>query len=167
MKLLTAAVLLATSAAALVAPVPHHPKTRAAHPPKAEAARKADESQPAKPFFEPSETRSTGTVVVGGQPIAYDAVAGTLVVHSKDWEDTDALDADADKADKDKSGPKPEASMYYTAYFKQAAPAANRPITFLFNGGPGSSSIWLHMGAFGPVRVVTADAPHHTHPAPY
>jgi len=165
MKLLTAAVLLATSAAALAAPVSHHPKTRAAHPPKAEAARKADESQPAKPFFEPSETRSTGTVVVGGQPIAYDAVAGTLVVHSKDWEDTDALDAD--KADKDKSGPKPEASMYYTAYFKQGAPAANRPITFLFNGGPGSSSIWLHMGAFGPVRVVTADAPHHTHPAPY
>ena len=165
MKLLTAAALLATSVAAFAAPVSHHPKTRAAHPPKAEAARKADESQPAKPFFEPSETRSTGTVVVGGQPIAYDAVAGTLVVHSKDWEDTDALDADADKADKDKSGPKPEASMYYTAYFKQGAPAANRPITFLFNGGPGSSTVWLRMGAFGPVRVVTADTRHT--PAPY
>jgi carboxypeptidase C (cathepsin A) len=33
----------------------------------------------------------------------------------------------------------------------------NRPITFLFNGGPGSSSVWLHMGAFGPKRVITAD----------
>ena len=105
--------------------------------------------------------RSTGSVTVGGQPIAYDAVAGTLVVHAKDWSDTDALDADADKsADKDKNGPKPEASMFYTAYFKQGAPSASRPITFLFNGGPGSSTVWLHMGAFGPVRVVTADSRH-------
>ena len=82
--------------------------------------------------------RSTGSVTVGGQPIAYDAVAGTLVVHAKDWSDTDALDADADKsADKDKAGPKPEASMFYTAYFRQGVPSAIRPITFLFNGGPG------------------------------
>ena len=98
--------------------------------------------------------RSTGTVTVGGQPIAFDAVAGTLVVHAKDWDDTDALEADADKStDKDKNEPKPEASMFYTAYFKQGAPAASRPITFLFNGGPGSSTVWLRMGAFGPVRV--------------
>jgi carboxypeptidase C (cathepsin A) len=55
--------------------------------------------------------------------------------------------------------------MYFTAYFKQGAPAATRPITFLFNGGPGSSSVWLHMGAFGPVRVVTVDARHT--PGPY
>ena len=46
--------------------------------------------------------------------------------------------------------------MFYTAYFKQGVPAATRPITFLFNGGPGSSTVWLRMGAFGPVRVVTA-----------
>ena len=43
--------------------------------------------------------------------------------------------------------------MFYAAYFRDGAPAANRPITFLFNGGPGSSTVWLHMGAFGPVRV--------------
>ena len=55
--------------------------------------------------------------------------------------------------------------MFYTAYFKQGAPAAGRPITFLFNGGPGSSTVWLRMGAFGPVRVVTADTRHT--PAPY
>ena len=54
---------------------------------------------------------------------------------------------DEDKDDK----PKAEASMFYTAYFRNGAPAANRPITFLFNGGPGSSTVWLHMGAFGPV----------------
>src|SRR4029079_8972675 len=44
-------------------------------------------------------------------------------------------------------------------------PSATRPITFLFNGGPGSSTVWLRMGAFGPVRVVTANTKHT--PAPY
>src|SRR6185503_12080020 len=106
------------------------------HPPRTEAtARKSAEEDSANTFFKSSEVRSTGTVTVGGQPIAYDAVAGTLVVHDKDWEDTDAAEADADKSDKDKNTPKPEASMFYTAYFKQGAPAAGRPITFLFNGG--------------------------------
>jgi carboxypeptidase C (cathepsin A) len=167
---------LLLAAAAMIAPAPalsaaatpaHHAKAKAARPPKAEGAadKKTDSSQPAKEFFKPSEVRSTGTVIVGGQPIAYDSIAGTLVVHAKGWEDTDALDADQ-AGDKDKSGPKPEASMYYVAYFKQGAPSATRPITFLFNGGPGSSSIWLHMGAFGPVRVVTTDAKHNP-PAPY
>lgn len=56
--------------------------------------------------------------------------------------------------------------MFYTAYFKSGAPANGRPITFIFNGGPGSSSIWLHMGAFGPVRVLTSDHGH-TPAAPY
>ena len=56
--------------------------------------------------------------------------------------------------------------MFYAAYFKSGVPSARRPITFLFNGGPGSSSVWLHMGAFGPRRVVTADDAH-TPAAPY
>jgi carboxypeptidase C (cathepsin A) len=160
--LLAAAAIVATSSGA--AP-PTRAKLQAKHPPRAEAATKADTATPAKGFFHPSETRSTGSVIVGGQPIAFDAVAGTLVVHAKDWSDTDALEAAADKPDKDKDGPKPEASMFYTAYFKQGSPAAGRPITFLFNGGPGSSTGWLRMGAFGPVRVVTADTRHT--PAPY
>jgi carboxypeptidase C (cathepsin A) len=164
-------ILLATAAliVSAVAPAaPHRSKPHATHPPRTEAsaAKTSAEAKTAKELFKPNEVRSTGTVLVAGQPVAYDAVAGTLVVHPKDWSDTDALDADTDKSDKDKSGPKPEASMFYTAYFKQGAPAAGRPITFLFNGGPGSSTIWLHMGAFGPVRVVTADA-RHNGPAPY
>jgi carboxypeptidase C (cathepsin A) len=130
-------------------------------------AEKASGAKAPQAYFHPNEMRSVGTVTIGGQPIAYDAIAGTLVVHPKGWEDTDQVEADADTStDKGKSGPKPEASMYYTAYFKQGAPAAGRPITFLFNGGPGSSSIWLHMGAFGPVRVVTIDT-RHTPGAPY
>jgi carboxypeptidase C (cathepsin A) len=171
MKLALLPILLATTSLAIAAPEARTAKRHVAHPPKAEATSKPkpDAKPPLKEFFHPGETRSTGTVTVGGQPIAYDAVAGTLVVHAKEWEDTDAVEADADAdkpADKDKNAPKPEASMFYTAYFKQGAPAAGRPITFLFNGGPGSSSIWLHMGAFGPVRVQTVDA-RHSPPAPY
>jgi carboxypeptidase C (cathepsin A) len=160
--LLTAAALLTGPCAATAAP----PKT----PAKVAAKASTADKEP-KVFFHPAETRSSGTVIVGGQPIAYDAVAGTLVVHAKDWEDTDATEAAASgssKSDdqKDKPKPKPEASMFYTAYFKQGAPASGRPITFLFNGGPGSSTIWLHMGAFGPVRVQTTDRRHNP-PAPY
>src|SRR5690349_9685811 len=111
-----AAGMLVSSATA--APVSHH-----ARPPRTEgaAAKKSDTAEPAKGSFKPSEVHSTGTVTAGGQPIAYDAYAGTLVVHAKDWSDTDALEADADKSDKDKDKktPKPEASMFYTAYFKQ------------------------------------------------
>ena len=154
LPLLAAALLLCTAA---VAP---HLKPPAKHPPRTAAAAKPEPAPPVRQFFKPDEVRSTGTLTLGGQPIAYDAVAGTLIVHAKDWQDTDAVEADADKADKDKNQPKPEASMFYTAYFQQGAPAGSRPITFLFNGGPGSSTVWLRMGAFGPVRVLTADSRH-------
>ena len=172
MKILLAGLLAATAfpAVAQQAPASSHHKVRATRPPKTEgsAETKPDSNRQQRAYFEPSEVRSSGAVTVGGQPIAYDAIAGTLVVHAKDWQDTDSLDADEDsgKSDSKSKGPKPEASMFYAAYFKQGAPAPGRPITFLFNGGPGSSSIWLHMGAFGPVRVVTADA-RHTPGAPY
>jgi carboxypeptidase C (cathepsin A) len=173
MKFPLAATLLALSSLALAAPVSRPGKAHATQPPKAEAAsdRKGSAAQPDKEYFKPGEVRSSGTVIVRGQPIAYDAVAGTLVVHAKEWEDADALEADSDEgsgdkaADKSKAGPKPEASMFYTAYFKQGEPGVTRPITFMFNGGPGSSSVWLRMGAFGPVRVVTIDTRHT--PSPY
>lgn len=162
--LVGAAVLLIPNAAAAAAH--HKTKVQAAHPPKAQGSNKAEPSAPAKEFFHPSEVRSTGTVTVGGQAIAYDAIAGTFVVHAKEWTDTDQTEADAEPSpDKSKNAPKPEASMFYTAYFAQGVPAGTRPITFLFNGGPGSSTVWLRMGAFSPVRVVTA-AGRHT-PAPY
>ncbi len=163
--------ILLTASALIAATVSSHP----AHPPRMSTAttnRKTDGGRLSRVFFHPTETRSTGTVIVGGQQIGYDAIAGTLVVHAKEWEDTDQVEADADSSsdkpseDKDKNAPKPEASMFFTAYFKQGTPNPDRPITFLFNGGPGSSSIWLHMGAFGPVKVQTADA-RHTSPAPY
>jgi len=86
------------------------------------------------------------TVVIGGSPIAYTATAGTLIVRNEKDE--------------------PYASIGYVAYVRKTAGAAPRPVTFAYNGGPGSSSIWLHMGALGPRRVVTTDAAA-TPPAPY
>jgi carboxypeptidase C (cathepsin A) len=47
-----------------------------------------------------------------------------------------------------------EAEMFYVAYTLDGQDAAKRPLTFAFNGGPGSASIWLHMGALGPRKVV-------------
>jgi carboxypeptidase C (cathepsin A) len=55
-------------------------------------------------------------------------------------------------------GHKPKAEVFLTAYTLDDADAADRPVTFAFNGGPGSSSIWLHLGLLGPRRVVSGDA---------
>lgn len=110
--------------------------------------------------FTPELQASKGSVTVSGKRLDYDAYAGTLVVHLKGYDD---VPQNADKDDK--IGPA-EASMFYAAYFKSGVPNGRRPITFLFNGGPGSSSLWLHMGAFGPRRVVTLDDAH-TPAAPY
>jgi len=157
--------------AAFLAAQPAPPATPTTEPPRAESVKPAKTdskaAEPEKPLFQPTEVKTAGSVTVRGKRIAYRSVAGTLVVHSKGWEDTDALEAAAKKSDdKDKDeGPKAEASMFYAAYFRDGAPTAGRPITFLFNGGPGSSSLWLHMGAFGPVRVQALDERHT--PAPY
>ena len=120
-------------------------------------------------LFHSEHADSNGTVSVEGQAIAYHAVAGTLIVHPKGWDDAAAREktgTDAAKALDDKANPDAEASIFYVAYFKKGVFSADRPITFLYNGGPGSSTVWLHMGAFGPRRVVTADDSH-TPAAPY
>ena len=97
--------------------------------------------------FKPEQVASKGSVTVGGHVIDYDAYAGTIIVHPKGWNDVPESSDDAGKK------PQAEASMFYVAYFKTGEKAAARPLTFLYNGGPGSSTIWLHMGAFGPRRV--------------
>jgi carboxypeptidase C (cathepsin A) len=71
---------------------------------------------------------------VNGQALRYTATAGRLPI-------------------KDPTG-KIEAEMFFVAYTLDGAEASRRPLTFAFNGGPGSASIWLHMGALGPRRVV-------------
>ena len=130
----------------------------------ADAADKS-EAAPKAPHFKPQQKGSDGSVTIRGQKIDYHAVAGTLVVHPADWDDSDPDNA-SETARPDAKNPDAEASMFYVAYFKKGAAAEHRPITFLYNGGPGSATVWLHMGAFGPQRVVTADATH-TDAAPY
>jgi carboxypeptidase C (cathepsin A) len=86
---------------------------------------------------------SKGTAKVDGKSIAYTATAGTLTI-------------------RDAQG-KPTASMFYTAY---TAPGKHRPVTFFYNGGPGSASLWLRMGSFAPEHVRTGN-PEAVRPAPY
>lgn len=93
----------------------------------------------------PHATTTRGEVTVDGHPIRYTAHAGTLIL--------------------DDAEGRPTGAMFYVAYFKDGADA-RRPLAFLYNGGPGASSAPLHVGAFGPMRVVTADHSQ-TPPAPY
>ena len=118
----------------------------------------------ASALFTPNAVTSYGSVTIDGHKIDYKAVAGTLIVHPKGWNDA-ATPATGKDALGEPDGP-PVASMFYVAYFKRGVPAHDRPITFLYNGGPGSSTVWLHMGGMGPVRVVTNDNTH-TPAAPY
>jgi carboxypeptidase C (cathepsin A) len=106
-----------------------------------------------------------GAITTAGRKLTYQAEAGTLVVYLKD-----PMDDDPPPPREEHTGPAPpvppHASMSYVAYFKGDHEDAQRPITFLFNGGPGSSTVWLHMGAFGPKRVLTLDDSH-SPAAPY
>jgi carboxypeptidase C (cathepsin A) len=122
----------------------------------------ASKPEAAKPeAFKPEQQVTKGSVTVEGHAISYDAYAGTLIISPKDWEENGS--EDEEQAAK---GEPPEASMFYVAYFKSDEKGATRPVTFFYNGGPGSSTVWLHMGAFGPKRVVTSDHTH-TPAAPY
>ncbi len=122
----------------------------------------------------PPDSTTENSVTIGGQKISYEAVAGTITVGSTDAYDAmlgldGALLSDAGTNAPDGAKPEdapPTARMYYTAYFRKDAPEGPRPVMFCYNGGPGSSTMWLHMGSFGPRRVVTPDAEHKT-AAPY
>ncbi|MEO6905493.1 MAG: hypothetical protein ABI148_03985, partial [Ginsengibacter sp.] len=88
-------------------------------------------------FKKPQKSVTHGSVTVEGKKINYDATAGTLILKNK-------LDT-------------PTISISYISYFKSDVNASHRPITFIHNGGPGSATIWLHMGAWGPQRVSIND----------
>lgn len=131
MRLASAAVCL-LSVCLLVAPLfaQEHPPQ---HPTGA-----AENKTPATPAPPPVEKTSTSkhSIQINGKTLAYTATAGTLILNKDD---------------------KPWASMFYVAYTRDnAGDVAKRPITFAFNGGPGSSSVWLHLGALGPMRVEMA-----------
>ena len=92
--------------------------------------------------------KTSHTLSLDNATIQYDAVAGSLKICS----DTD----------------KENASLYFTAYFKNSpeTDTSKRPISFCFNGGPGSSSLWLHMG-FGPKSPILATTSYTKPPSTY
>jgi carboxypeptidase C (cathepsin A) len=99
-------------------------------------ANPAESAQPAGPGvlrLLPPDAVSDKQINIGGRTIAYTAIAGTLSLF-------------------DQSGER-SAAVFYTAYVAKGANAANRPVTFVFNGGPGAASAYLHLGLAGP-RII-------------
>ncbi|GAC1659466.1 MAG: S10 family peptidase [Candidatus Elarobacter sp.] len=104
----------------------------------AQSARSDAQAAPAPaPSFRPvpavKDAVTHHTITLGGRRIGYTARAGTMLLRDAEHE--------------------PTASVFYVAYTADASDARKRPVTFFWNGGPGSSTIWLHMGSFAPVRV--------------
>jgi carboxypeptidase C (cathepsin A) len=117
------------------------PREKAAEKPAAEGAKEKKEAP------KPEQSVTQHSVVIGGATVNYTATAGTAIVRNEKDE--------------------PWARMGYVAYVRRdGGNAARRPVTFAYNGGPGSSSVWLHMGALGPRRIVVTDAGP-TPPPPY
>jgi carboxypeptidase C (cathepsin A) len=85
-------------------------------------------------------------LMMGGKSLKYTATAGTLLIRDEE-----------DKA---------YGSMFYVAYTLDGADPVTRPVSFLYNGGPGSATLWLHMGSFSPVRIQT-DSPNATAGPPF
>jgi carboxypeptidase C (cathepsin A) len=120
-------------------PAAARPTPEAARPEEAHPARSADhgEEKPHEIRFDMTEPQPVVThhqIEVGGRALHYTATVGQLPI--KD------------------TGGTTEALMFYVAYTLDGAAPNERPLTFAFNGGPGSASIWLHMGALGPRKVV-------------
>ena len=102
------------------------------------------EKKPATPVDD--LVTSQHTLTIDGRELPYTATTGRIVLKQEVLTDG--------KFD----GHQAKAEVFLTAYTLDGAEAAERPVTFAFNGGPGSSSIWLHLGLLGPRRVVSGDA---------
>jgi carboxypeptidase C (cathepsin A) len=118
-----------------------------AQTPPAAAPAKEDKSKDEKKPPEEKLSQTKHTIQIGGKDVKYTATAGTMLLKKEDGTAT--------------------ASIFYIAYLKDDVPdAARRPLTFAFNGGPGSSSVWLQLGALGPKRVAM-DPDGNALPPPY
>jgi len=108
-------------------------------PAKKPAAEQAAQTpQPSPPAPEKALTVTHHTISVGGRPVPYAATVGTLTVNTPDEQ--------------------PGARVFFMAYTQDGVKDFSaRPLTFVFNGGPGSSSVWLHMGGWGPRRVLMTE----------
>jgi carboxypeptidase C (cathepsin A) len=115
-----------------------------------EEEKKSEEKNPEEKKPEPKDNlvETKHSLVIDGQKINYTVTTGTMV-----------LKEETSDREKESEGEKPKASFFFVAYSKDDVPDKTmRPLTFSFNGGPGSSSVWLHLGLLGPRRVVMGDA---------
>jgi carboxypeptidase C (cathepsin A) len=134
---------------------------------KIEASAKVD----AKPEADPPLSVTAHTVTVAGTVLKYHVTAGYIILKEEEGKPMVQADSPAGillqekigaeqkpDADEPKDGLKPKAKVFFVAYtLDDVTNAAKRPITFLFNGGPGSSSMWLHMGSVAPRRAKLTD----------
>jgi carboxypeptidase C (cathepsin A) len=112
----------------------------------------AAETKPAEPTDDLVERKHSLTI--GRKKLAYTTSTGRIVLREEVLEDGKF------------AGFKPRATVFITAYTLDGAPSRKRPVTFAFNGGPGSSSVWLHLGLLGPRRVLSGDVDDRV-PPPY
>jgi carboxypeptidase C (cathepsin A) len=106
-------------------------------PSKPDSTEATDKDKDKEEHFDVSEVAPIIThhqFALNGKTLSYTATAGRLPIKRGDG--------------------KIEAEMFFVAYTLDGQDVASRPLTFAFNGGPGSASVWLHMGALGPKRVV-------------
>ncbi len=112
---------------------------------------KAEEKREEAPAPKDQTTVTQHTLMLDGKELKYTVTAGTMILKEEDEE----------------KGEKPKASIFYIAYkLDGVEDASQRPLTFSFNGGPGSSSVWLHLGVLGPKRVLM-DEQGNPYPPPY
>lgn len=163
------ALMLCLPIACTAAPTVAQPEQKPADIP----AEKKDEpkSEPAFVAYPDDASTTYHTCEINGETIHYEATAGTIVLVKDEAKEA-----------------KPSAKMFYISYRQTLSPgdeyrakkdageevaesnypdATTRPITFSFNGGPGSSSVWLHLGIFGPKKVAYADDEGRPGPPPY
>jgi len=108
-----------------------------------------DRTDSTKPTVKEKTSVTQHTISVNGETISYSVTTGTIILREEDFEE----------------GEIQKASIFYIAYVKND-PEEGRSVTFSFNGGPGSSSVWLHLGLLGPKRVQMDDEGHPVGP-PY
>ncbi len=127
-----------------------------------------DDAEKEKKEEEPKLSVTEHTVTIGGKPVKYKATAGYMILKDysqkpekkKDGEEEEKPDAEekGDDKDKKKKAEKPLAKVFFIAYTRDdVGNTAKRPVTFSFNGGPGSAAVWLHMGGLGPRRAVLTE----------
>ena len=106
--------------------------------------KKPQEKKEEKPVVVDKLVESNHSIKIKGKEIKYTVTAGTMILKE---ETTDR--------EKEAEGEKPRAQIFFISYTKDGVrDKSKRPLTFSFNGGPGSASVWLHLGVLGPRRVV-------------